>query len=105
MTENWTAEKVKRLRGQRTQAQFGQLLGVPKNTVWRWEAGHARPDAKRSQRLSMLAKAEQFQPEWKLAGSATLLGDLEEGSRLIARMFGFTKDEAIVESEAVEVLW
>jgi transcriptional regulator with XRE-family HTH domain len=89
VTEHWTAEKVRRLRGKRTQAEFGRLVGVPKNTVWRWEAGYARPDKKRSQRLSRLAKAERFQPEWSLAGSATLLGDLEEGSQIIARMFGF----------------
>jgi hypothetical protein len=62
---------------------------VPKNTVWRWEAGYAHPDARRSAKLSRLAKAERFQPEWKLAGSALLLADLEEGSRMIARMFGF----------------
>jgi len=89
VTENWTAEKVRKLRGRRTQAEFGRLLGVPKNTVWRWEAGHSRPDRQRSQRLSRLAKAERFQPEWRLKGSATLLGDLEEASRIIARMFGF----------------
>ena len=89
MTEHWTAEKVKRLRGQRTQAQFGKLIGVPKNTVWRWEAGYARPDAKRSQRLSRLAKNERYQRDWELAGSAVLLDDLEEGSRLLAKMFGF----------------
>jgi hypothetical protein len=62
---------------------------VPKNTVWRWEAGYARPDTRRSEKLSRLAKAERFQAEWKLAGSAALLGDLEEGSRMIARMLGF----------------
>src|SRR2546423_491495 len=81
MTEKWTPEKVRRLRGQRTQVQFGRLLKVPKNTIWRWEAGYARPDTKRSQRLSRLAKAERFQAEWTLAGSATLIADLEEGSR------------------------
>ena len=91
MKESWTPEKIKRLRGRRTQAEFGRVIGVPKNTVWRWEAGRAHPDARRSQRLSRLVKAERFQPDWKLAGSATLEGDLEEGSRLIAKVLGFRR--------------
>lgn len=89
MREDWTADKVKGLRGGRTQEQFGKLLGVPKNTVWRWEAGYTRPDAKRSLKLARLAKAERFQPGFKLVGSAVLLGDLEEGSRQIAKQFGW----------------
>ena len=89
-TYRWTAERVKRLRGQRTQEQFGRLVGVPKNTVWRWEAGYARPDAKRSEKLFRLAKAESFQQGWRLAGSANLLGDIEEGSRLLAKSFKFS---------------
>jgi|SRR6266566_6418329 len=86
----WTAERVKRLRGKRTQEQFGKLVGVPKNTVWRWEAGYSRPDAKRSRRLARLAKMESFKRGWKLEGSAALLGDLEEGSREIAKLFKFS---------------
>jgi DNA-binding transcriptional regulator YiaG len=86
----WTAERVKRLRGHRTQETFGRLIGVPKNTVWRWEAGYSRPDTKRSQKLSRLAKAEKFQMDWKLAGSMELLGDIEEGSRLLAKFLGFS---------------
>ena len=38
--QSWPASLIKQLRGKRTQAEFGRLLGVPKNTVWRWEAGH-----------------------------------------------------------------
>jgi transcriptional regulator with XRE-family HTH domain len=81
----WTSERVKRLRGRRTLEQFGRLLRVPKNTVWRWEAGYASPDNERSRRLSRLAKKERFLQDWKLAGSATLLGDLEEGSAHLAK--------------------
>jgi hypothetical protein len=29
---------VKQLRGKRTLADFGALIGAQKNTVWRWEA-------------------------------------------------------------------
>jgi DNA-binding transcriptional regulator YiaG len=46
---------IKRLRGKRTQAEFGALLGTSKNTVWRWEAGQARPDAGYAARLLELA--------------------------------------------------
>jgi len=89
LTTHWTAERVKRLRGKRTQLEFGALIRVPKNTVWRWEAGYSRPDAERCRRLSEIARKERFRPDWKLAGSATLLGDLEEGSRHLARHLKF----------------
>ena len=87
---SWTAEKVTRLRGRRTQEQFGKLIGVPKNTVWRWETGNSRPDPKRSQKLSRLADTERFQQNWRIEGSAELLGDLEEGSKHLARLFKFS---------------
>ncbi len=81
----WGRHLIRKLRGKRTQAAFGELLGVPKNTVWRWEAGRASPHAAHAERLSKLAEREQFLADWNLVGSMTLLGDLEEGSRLIAR--------------------
>jgi len=61
---------------------------VPKNTVWRWEAGYAAPDAERARRLSELAKREHFLEDWELVGSVTLIGDLEEGSKQIAIALG-----------------
>ena len=82
----WTPDRIKRLRGRRTQEAFGKLIRVPKNTVWRWEAGYARPDAERLRRLSTLAVKERARPDWKLAGSAVLLGDLEDGSGRMARL-------------------
>ena len=83
----WTPEKIRKLRGKRTQGEFGKNIRVPKNTVWRWEAGYARPDAERSRRLSRIAEKERFVRGWKLAGSAVLLGDIEEASRHLARHF------------------
>ena len=84
---HWTPHLIKRLRGKRTQAEFGTLLGAPKNTVWRWEAGQARPDARYAARLSELARREHFLTDWQLAGSMTLLGDLESAKADIARLF------------------
>ena len=83
----WIPTLVKRLRGTRTQAEFGKLLGVPKNTVWRWEAGYATPDAQRAQRLSELAERERFLENWEIVGSVSLIGDLEEGSKQIIKGF------------------
>jgi len=60
---------------------------VPKNTVGRWKAGYAKPDAERAERLSRLAKKEKFLQDWKLEGSAELLGDLEEGSKILRERF------------------
>lgn len=83
----WTPRLIKQLRGKRSLAEFGALLGAPKNTVWRWEAGQARPDAIYSERLSDLAERERFLKDWKLAGSMTLLDDLESAKAEIARLF------------------
>lgn len=84
---HWTPRLVKRLRGKRTLADFGALIGAPKNTVWRWEAGQAQPDATYADRLSDLAERERFLKDWKLAGSMTLLGDLESAKTEIAALF------------------
>ena len=83
----WTPHLIKRLRGRRTQAEFGALLGAPKNTVWRWEAGQAHPDARYVARLSVLAEREHFLTNWQLVGSMTLLGDLEGARADIAKLF------------------
>jgi hypothetical protein len=83
----WTPRLVKQLRGKRTLADFGALIGAPKNTVWRWEAGQAQPDATYAERLSELAEREHFLKNWTLAGSMTLIGDLERTKAEIAELF------------------
>ena len=82
--ERWTPDQIKRLRGKRTQEEFGKAIRVPKNTVWRWESGYAKPGANRSLRLSQLAEKERRLQNWKVVGSVEILGDIEEGSRRIA---------------------
>ena len=84
---HWTPHLIKRLRGKRTQAEFGALLGAPKNTVWRWEAGQVHPDTRYAARLSALAVREHFLTDWQLVGSMTLLGDLESAKADIAKLF------------------
>ena len=84
---DWTPYLIKQLRGKRTQAEFGSLLGAPKNTVWRWEAGQVRPDARYSARLTELAERESFLRNWQLVGSMILLGDLENAEAEIAALF------------------
>lgn len=84
---HWSPRLVKKLRGKRTLADFGALIGAPKNTVWRWEAGQAQPDATYAERLSELAEREHFLKDWKLAGSMTLIGDLEGAKAEIAELF------------------
>jgi len=82
----WTPTLIRRLRGKRTQAELGELVGVPKNTVWRWEAGQAAPDREHAGRLSSLAEQEHFLEGWKLEGSLKLLGDLDEDSDRISKL-------------------
>jgi hypothetical protein len=83
----WTPQLIKQLRGKRTLAEFGALLGAPKNTVWRWEAGKSQPDETYAERLSELAERERFLDDWNLVGSMRLLGDLESARTEIAEMF------------------
>jgi transcriptional regulator with XRE-family HTH domain len=83
----WTRQLIRRLRGKRTQAEFGALLGAPKNTVWRWEAGHMQPDAHYAARLSALAQRECFLEDWSLVGSMVLIGDLDGAKAEIAKLF------------------
>jgi hypothetical protein len=84
---HWTPRLIKRLRGKRTLAEFGGLLGAPKNTVWRWEAGKSQPDATYAGRLSEIAEREHFLSDWKLVGSMTLVGNLESAKAEIAKLF------------------
>ena len=83
----WTPRLIKQLRGKRTLAEFGTLLGAPRNTVRRWEIGKSRPDDTKAERLSELAEREHFLRDWNLAGSMTLLGDLESAKAEIAELF------------------
>lgn len=79
----WTPSLIRQLRGKLTQSEFGELLGVPKNTVWRWEAGHVSPSPRHAEALSRLATEQHFSEDWKLVGSMELTGTLEEGSHEI----------------------
>ncbi len=79
----WTPSLIRYLRGKRTQSEFGKLLGVAKNTVWRWEAGRAAPAPRHAEALSKLAAARRFLRDWELVGSMELLGSLEKGSKAI----------------------
>jgi hypothetical protein len=63
------------------------LVGTSKNTVWRWEAGQARPDAGYVGRLMELAEREHFLTDWQLVNSMVLIGDLENARADIAALF------------------
>jgi hypothetical protein len=81
----WTPRLIRRLRGKRTLAEFGALIGATTNTVWRWEDGRVEPDAEHARLLSALAARERFLKDWKLAGSGILVGDLEAASGELSR--------------------
>jgi transcriptional regulator with XRE-family HTH domain len=84
---HWTPQLIKLLRGKRTLTEFGAILGAPKNTVWRWEAGKSQPDVTYAARLSEIAEREHFLKDWKLVGSMTLVSDLESAKAEIAKLF------------------
>lgn len=79
----WTPSLIRELRGKRTQTEFGALLGVPKNTVWRWEAGKVVPSRRHADALSRLAAEQGFLGDWSLVGSMELVGSLEEASKAV----------------------
>lgn len=80
----WTPSLIKSLRGKRTLVEFGKMIGVPKNTVWRWEAGYAEPRPDHARRLSSVAESERFLEDWQLVGSMILADDIEAASRKIS---------------------
>ena len=85
--KKWTPSLIKHLRGKRTQEEFAQLLGAPKNTVWRWEAGYTIPAPAYAKKLSAMAAQEGFLSDWKAAGSVVWVGDLDAGAKEIAADF------------------
>jgi len=76
----WAPLDLKGLRGKRTLEEFGAVLGVAKNTVWRWEAGRVKPDAAQVKKLNELAVKQGYWDQWQLKGSARLAGDLDKAS-------------------------
>jgi transcriptional regulator with XRE-family HTH domain len=76
----WAPLDLKGLRGKRTLEEFGAVLGVAKNTVWRWEAGRVTPNAEQMKKLNELAQNQGYWDQWQLKGSAILAGDLEVAS-------------------------
>src|SRR5260370_24519226 len=84
-SKTWVPALIKKLRGKRTQEEFGGLLGAPKNTIWRWEAGYSVPTAAYTKKLSAIAEQEKFFSGWQPVGSITWVGHLEAGARATAR--------------------
>lgn len=58
-------ERIRALRGDRSRDSFAGELGIHKNTLARYEAGHRMPDAALLQRLCRMARVP---PAWLLDG-------------------------------------
>src|SRR5262245_17012839 len=80
ITIRWAPVDLKDLRGKRTLEEFGGLLGVAKNTVWRWEAGRVKPSEDQMKKLNELAEKQGYWDQWQLKGSAVLARDLDAAS-------------------------
>lgn len=94
---HWTPFLIKKLRGKRTQAEFGELIGAPKNTVWRWEAGQSCPDSHYLARLFDIATREHFFLNWKLAGSMALSGNLVTARSEITAIFRKALERSVLQ--------
>lgn len=44
-------EQIRRLRGEMTQTEFANVVGVSKQTIYLWETGGALPASKHARRL------------------------------------------------------
>lgn len=90
----WTPALVRMLRGKRSLSDFGRLIGVPKNTAWRWEAGMTTPHAKYACRLTALATQESFLADWQIVGSIIeVQEDLEAASQQILETISTSLDK------------
>lgn len=58
-------ERLKQIRGSKTQAEFAKFLGIGRTTLIRYEAGERRPDVELLVKLNMLYG---IQPLWLLTG-------------------------------------
>ena len=74
----WSPRLIKRLRDERTHAEFAELLSATVGEVELWESGQAEPSAEQMNHLSELAEGEHFLRDWKLAGSGVLRTGLDE---------------------------
>lgn len=97
LTIRWSPPDLKDLRGKRTLEEFGGILGVAKNTVWRWEAGRVRPSEDQMKKLNELAAKQGYWDQWQLKGSARLAGDLDEASAELAKQWKQADAESLAE--------
>ena len=96
-TVRWAAEDLKGLRGKRTLEEFGNILGVAKNTVWRWEAGRVKPGDEQMKKLNQLAEKQGYWDQWQLRGSAVLAGDLDEASAELKKQWKQADADSLAE--------
>lgn len=61
-------ERIKRTRGELTQAEFAERLGVDRKTVVRWESGDRMPDG---ESLRALWNHFHADPGWVLTGGGS----------------------------------
>jgi transcriptional regulator with XRE-family HTH domain len=62
------AERLRALRGSRTQAQVSEAWGIPVASIRRYEAGDHVPDA---ERVALICEREKVSADWLLMGHAT----------------------------------
>jgi len=62
-------ERIRHLRGERTQADFAGLTKIPKNTLGRYERGEIVPGG---EALALLCKSLGIDPNWLLFGEGPM---------------------------------
>lgn len=60
------AERIRKVRGAKTQQAVADLIGIQKNTWWRWESGLSEPDLSQ---LVLVAQTFSISVDWLLGVS------------------------------------
>ncbi|WP_428562364.1 MAG: helix-turn-helix domain-containing protein [Solidesulfovibrio sp. DCME] len=62
-------ERIRHLRGEKTQADFAGLTKIPKNTLGRYERGEIVPGG---EAIALLCKSLEIDPNWLLFGDGPM---------------------------------
>jgi transcriptional regulator with XRE-family HTH domain len=77
MTTSGIGSRIRELRGDKTQAAFAQIVGIPKNTIGRYEREEIQPG---SDAIALLCVKTGTDPNWLLFG-ATQTANNAHGSK------------------------
>ena len=88
------AERIKSLRTKErySQTEFGEIVGVRPNTVWRWENNKAKPDA---ETIVKIARALNTTTAYLLGETDTPKQEINSHNENITTIIPQTKEQSV----------